>query len=221
MEKNSFKFEKLPNAPVSDKELISDLKRVFQKVTKGKVSQSIYSRKGQYDCSTIIRRFGTWNSALKKLGIGLSNEVNISDERLFENLLNLWQKFGRQPRRSDLAGEISKFSQSPYNRRFKTWTNALKNFIEYANDIDKKVISVNEVKSGKRKTGRDPSLRLRFKVMKRDSFSCKQCGSSPAKNTSVELYIDHIVPWSKGGETVLENLQTLCSKCNIGKSNIE
>ncbi|MDR2876514.1 MAG: HNH endonuclease [Chromatiales bacterium] len=27
-------------------------------------------------------------------------------------------------------------------------------------------------------------------------------------------------PWSKGGETVIENLRTLCSLCNIGKSNV-
>jgi 5-methylcytosine-specific restriction endonuclease McrA len=34
------------------------------------------------------------------------------------------------------------------------------------------------------------------------------------------LHIDHIVPWSKGGETALENLETLCSECNLGKSNL-
>ena len=41
---------------------------------------------------------------------------------------------------------------------------------------------------------------------------------SPAKDPGVELHVDHIFPWSKGGETVLENLQTLCSRCNGGKS---
>ncbi len=35
----------------------------------------------------------------------------------------------------------------------------------------------------------------------------------------VELHVDHTVPWSKGGETVLGNLRTLCSDCNLGKSN--
>jgi len=41
-----------------------------------------------------------------------------------------------------------------------------------------------------------------------------------AKDPGVELHVDHIFPWSKGGETVFENLQTLCSKCNGGKSNL-
>ncbi|WP_309498370.1 HNH endonuclease [Sulfurovum sp.] len=71
-----------------------------------------------------------------------------------------------------------------------------------------------------KKTGRDPSLRLRYKVLLRDSFTCKQCGASPAKDQNVELHIDHISPWSKNGETTLENLQTLCSSCNLGKSNL-
>ncbi len=63
--------------------------------------------------------------------------------------------------------------------------------------------------------------KLRYKVLKRDNFKCCACGASPAKDPSVELHIDHIVPWSKGGETTFENLQTLCSRCNIGKSDSE
>lgn len=63
------------------------------------------------------------------------------------------------------------------------------------------------------------SDKLRYQVLKRDNFKCCACGASPAKNPDIELHIDHIVPWSKGGETVMENLQTLCSKCNLGKSD--
>ena len=74
---------------------------------------------------------------------------------------------------------------------------------------------------GIHKTKREISVQLRYKVLKRDNFKCCACGASPAKDSSVELHIDHIIPWSKGGETVLENLQTLCSQCNIGKSDTE
>lgn len=34
-----------------------------------------------------------------------------------------------------------------------------------------------------------------------------------------EMQGDHIVPWSKGGKTTLDNLQMLCCKCNAEKSN--
>ena len=65
------------------------------------------------------------------------------------------------------------------------------------------------------------SDKIRYQVLKRDNFKCCACGASPAKDPAVELHIDHIVPCSKGGETTLENLQTLCSRCNIGKSDSE
>ncbi len=70
-----------------------------------------------------------------------------------------------------------------------------------------------------RNSSRNISVKLRYQVLKRDNFKCCACGSSPAKDSSLELHIDHIIPWSKGGKTTIDNLQTLCSKCNLGKSD--
>jgi len=56
---------------------------------------------------------------------------------------------------------------------------------------------------------------LRFAVLKRDNYRCCICGRN-AKD-GVKLEIDHIVPVSKGGKTVITNLQTLCQDCNQGK----
>ena len=53
--------------------------------------------------------------------------------------------------------------------------------------------------------------------MQRDDFKCCACGVSPAKDLSVELRVGHIIPWPKGGETELDNLQALYSKRNLGK----
>ena len=53
----------------------------------------------------------------------------------------------------------------------------------------------------------------------RDGARCRLCGVTP--QDGVKLHVDHIKPWSKGGETILENLQVLCEICNIGKSDIE
>ncbi|SDN61130.1 HNH endonuclease [Paenibacillus sp. yr247] len=74
-------------------------------------------------------------------------------------------------------------------------------------------------KSSTHKTSRTPSIKLRFDVLKRDMFKCCICGASPAKDASIELHLDHIIPWSKGGETEINNLQSLCSRCNLGKSD--
>jgi 5-methylcytosine-specific restriction endonuclease McrA len=53
----------------------------------------------------------------------------------------------------------------------------------------------------------------------RDSARCRLCGAVPREG--VRLHVDHVKPWNKGGETVLENLQILCDACNIGKSDVE
>ncbi len=216
-----FKLSRVSGAPVSDAELIADLQRVAQSLHSNTVPQKKYGAVGDYDYSTIIRRFGSWNEGLRLAGLSLSNEVDISDERLFENLLVLWQHRGRQPRRSELSAPPSTISQTPYNRRFGSWTAALEAFVDFANGSG---VEPSEVQSDagavRRTTGRDPSLRLRWHVLQRDRFTCCACGASPALALGVELHVDHIVPWSKGGETVLENLQTLCSVCNLGKSNV-
>lgn len=221
MTESNFKLSRVSGAPVSDKELISDLQRTAQLLSLDTVSQKNYGAHGAFDCSTVIRRFGSWNNALRLASLSISNEVGISDERLFENLLVLWQHLGRQPRRSELSLPPSKISQTPYNRRFGSWTASLEAFIKYANANITEPMKVEPfTNAARRKTGRDPSLRLRWHVLQRDRFTCRTCGASPALTPNVQLHVDHIVSWSKGGDTVLENLQTLCSVCNLGKSNL-
>lgn len=58
---------------------------------------------------------------------------------------------------------------------------------------------------------------MRYDVLKRDNFKCVLCGMS-SKDGAI-LHVDHIIPISKGGKTEMNNLRTLCEKCNIGKSN--
>lgn len=61
--------------------------------------------------------------------------------------------------------------------------------------------------------------KLREHIKKRDNFTCRNCGNSVYLEPNLLLEIDHIMPVSKGGCTVEENLQTLCWKCNRAKSN--
>lgn len=219
---NEFQYTSPKNTPITDEELLNDLKKVAKILDKKILTMKIYSKHGKFNVTTVIRRFGTWNEALKQINFEGGNIINYSDEELFKNILQVWQHKGSQPVRRDLAIAPSKISQWPYNRRFNSWSHALQSFIEYTsqNEVQSIYHPINSIQKNK-KTNRDPSLRLRYKVLARDHFTCKQCGASPAKNSFVELHIDHIIPWSKGWETVFENLQTLCQKCNLGKSNLK
>ncbi len=217
---NRFQLSRVSGQRVNDREFLADLTRVAKMLSATTVSLPQYKQYGQYDGRNLSRRFGSWNKALLAAGLTLSNEIDIADERLFENILILWQHYGRQPRRSELATAPSSISQSPYSRRFRSWTAALEAFIEYANATSVEAITVPQITDGKHVTPRQPSLRLRWKVLQRDRFTCRGCGRSPALIPGVELHVDHVEPWSNGGETILENLQSLCSLCNLGKSDV-
>ena len=219
MNDSRFVLSRVNGAPVTTDELLADLQSASDSAGTRVLSQVLYSEYGKYDPKTVSRRFGSWNKALVASGLEIANEINYSDERLFENIMRLWEHYGRQPRRAELAYSPSLISQGPYKRRFSTWMKALEEFVEYANAQDKNSPGLIEVSSGHR-TSRTPSLRLRFRILKRDNFSCRACGASPASTPGLELHVDHITAWSLGGETVEENLQTLCEACNLGKSNV-
>jgi hypothetical protein len=217
-ERLKFKLERVQGAPVADEEILADMRRAAQSAGTEVLSQRLYTEFGQYAPTTASRRFGSWNKAVVAAGLQIANEINISDERLFENIVLPWEHYGRQPRRAELAISPSRVSWGAYRRRFNSWMDALTQFVAYANIQEVRPPSQAEARSGHR-TGRDPSLRMRFRVLKRDNFSCRACGASPALKPGLSLHIDHIKAWSLGGETADENLQTLCEPCNLGKSN--
>ncbi len=50
-------------------------------------------------------------------------------------------------------------------------------------------------------------------IFSRDGYQCVQCGSNK------RLQIDHVHPFSEGGKTSSDNLQTLCKSCNCKKGS--
>lgn len=94
--------------------------------------------------------------------------------------------------------------------------------IEYSDDY-LLACGINDInfttkKETKKRIRSEMTLKLRYKILKRDNFQCVICGRRPP---DIELCVDHIMPVSKGGTNAEENLRTLCTDCNLGKGTDE
>jgi 5-methylcytosine-specific restriction endonuclease McrA len=217
---------------VSNDSYIEDIKRVAHLLGKQAITMAQYNNSGKYSSSTICARFGSWFAALEAAGLEKTRNLGITDEEYFRNLEKVWRTLGRQPVGSDMRKPLSKYSVDGYADRFGTWRKALEAFVEYVNSETPSSASVTKpdetcVEPQSIQTAEVPrksryiSWRLRHLVMRRDGFRCCNCGRSPAMEPGVILHLDHNKAWSKDGPTTYDNLQTLCSVCNIGKSDLE
>ncbi len=211
----------------SDFELIERLQEYSQAIKDGYVSSRAFSETTGIAETTITNHFGTWKAFCEKAGLFPRYHRNIDKNKLLENLDRVWQALGHQPRAKEMKQPLSPISISRYQKEFlKPWYDICVEFLSW-----KSGTSVEEIERESRaslspspapaahSTRREISLSLRYEILKRDGFRCIKCGRSPATDVGVELHVDHIISWANGGETVLDNLRTLCSDCNIGKSN--
>lgn len=209
---------------VTDAEILTDMKKVSEILQTPFLTIKAYTENGRYNPTTVIRHFKTWNGALQLAGLKISNE-QYSTQELFNNLADIWFEIGHQPSRRELALFKSPISYKAYERRFGKWSLALRAFVEYYNatndiNLEQCVERYAENPIAKaHKTKREPNKRMRWAVLMRDHRRCCICGASRDKDPNLELHVDHIIPWAKGGETTMDNLQTLCADCNWGKSD--
>ncbi len=220
--------------------LIQELKKIVQDNNLEVLNQGDYEKYGgKYTVQTFYNHFGSWKNAKiaadLKIGRAAPNK-----EELFSELQMVWEKLGHQPSKDEID-EYGKYKYSTYRHVFGGWTKAIYSFIAYIqsdapDEIQEEIIDEatsitnshaetkneenekeNNTRIIKMKTPRTVSTRLRFKVFMRDNFTCQYCGKTP--QDGIKLEADHIVAYSNGGETILENLKTACWACNNGKSN--
>lgn len=179
--------------------------------------------------TSISGKFGKWQDLLNEVGLmPIPLGRRYTDEECYENIIALWAHYGRQPNFAELNKPPSKVGSKAYVLRWGGWRAALSAFIKYVNQEPNHTIAtapqtpspaleMPAVKATSDNTPRSISLALRYNVLNRDRFRCVICGRSPAKDPNIELHIDHIFPWSKGGQNTEDNLRTLCFDCNLGK----
>jgi hypothetical protein len=231
---------------VTKKILLDELRRVSAKAPKVVLTYHIYKANGgTYSRKPFQSHFGSWTKAVNAAGSLSGRQQKYSEYELFDEIQRLWEQFGRQPTFQEMS-QKGKFSAVCYAGRFGSWTKAVHAFCKDRNSdsaLEPPPISespsVSQVPSELvenevpvaipskestqliivHRTGRSVPNKLRWRVFVRDNFTCKGCGRSPAKH-GVILHADHILAYTNGGETVFENLQTLCETCNSGKSDL-
>lgn len=211
-------------------QIIEELKRVAASLGRESLTVADFKRSGKIGPDAVRNRFDGWQQALRAAGLKPVNHGRrYSDEDCFENLLKVWAHYGRPPKYQEMNIMPSSVGGKAYTVRWGTWNKAVHAFTaridsedeELAEGPDPRQATIDLRLGSKRKPedNRDPRLGLRFKVLKRDRYRCVACGRSPATDLSCVLHVDHVLPFSKGGKTTFENLQTLCEECNLGKGN--
>jgi len=96
-------------------------------------------------------------------------------------------------------------------------------------EAEAKLTAVKMQSQGRQRT---VGTEQRYRILMRDNYTCQKCGRygpgardkdghplpEPEDGYAV-LEVDHMIPFSLGGSDDDSNLQTLCEKCNRGKSN--
>jgi hypothetical protein len=222
----------------SNDDLIAEIRRVHALLGKSHLIASDFVAHSIVGADAVRKRFGSWRKALKAAGVAQSNHVRrYSDEECFENLANLWTHYGAQPQYQAMNRPPSIVGPKAYIVRWGTWRKSLKAFVDWANAESatpiaettpirpRLIIGSTPLGQAIRPVRAEEDCRevrpgLRFRVFQRDRFRCIACGRSPATDLNIVLHADHVTPVALGGKTVLENLQSLCETCNLGKGKL-
>lgn len=216
---------------MSKDEMLEEIRRVARFVGRTDVVADDLRRHASVGVDAIRNRFGSLKAALRAADlIETAHGRRYTDDECFENLLRVWTYYGRPPKHKEMNLPPSEVGPKAYTTRWGTWNKALHAFVERVNaDVEENlttpVVGASETvqtcapkKAVDEQDRREIRLGLRYTVLRRDSFKCLLCGASPALTPGVQLHVDHILPFSKGGKTEIANLRTLCEACNLGKA---
>lgn len=230
----SRKMKDQPAKKLSRGDLIAELKRVHALAGKPYMTTYDFNQYSVTSTEAIRRTFGSFHDALDLAGIPKSPHKPrpLTDVQCFENLATVWTHSGRAPKYREMFEPPSMIQGKTYVGRWGTWRKTLIAFVKWANteaEVEQTVSKEDQPTAEPTQLTQRPRTEaecreirpgLRFRVFMRDRFRCLACGRSPATHINIVLHADHIRPVADGGKTTLENLQTLCRDCNLGKGRM-
>ena len=212
------------NAPLTRAKIIERMQRAAAELGKHTLTKRELCTSSTYCARAIAREFSSWDEALQAAGLEKDTlSARYTDEACFENLLAVWTHYGRPPKYKEMNVPPSRVGAKAY-LRWGGWLKALEAFVDRVNRdappvplVESSLATPAPNAAARKRTPRDVPLGLRFRVFERYHHRCVFCGRSAATDPTISLHVDHIIPWARGGETVIDNLQLLCSDCNLGK----
>ena len=91
---------------VYNEAMLDYVKRVAKLLNRNNVTYKEYGEHGEYNKDQIRKRLGNWYKVLTQAGLGHTVARMMSEEELLENLMNVWQKLGKQPAYNDIKQPV-------------------------------------------------------------------------------------------------------------------
>lgn len=179
------------------------------------------------DCTELLKENALTKSEIKSFKIPNNTWLRIEEQLFNKNLLSYTTDFKIYIK----ATYTSPQGRNGYYRDYYYYQIAVDNILTII-DREKQLAAEKEKYEREKREERERqkalrpahqiersklTKKLRYEIFERDHYKCVICGRSA--EDGVILHVDHIIPVSKGGLTVPENLRTLCADCNLGKSD--
>jgi len=111
---------------ITDEELLSDLRSLHDELEKTPTWSDVDSH-GEYSPITYLRRFGSFDGALSRIGLSSSKPKagrKITDRELLDELHRLSEELGRTPSGKEM-NQLGKYSKTAYVNHFGSWNEAV------------------------------------------------------------------------------------------------
>lgn len=105
---------------------------------------------------------------------------------------------------------IAKKGKVPFNKTYPNDPIKQKQFVNWGKNRRNSIIKRLRIESQSHTFGEWELLKKQY------GYTCPCCRKSEQE---IKLTEDHIIPLSKGGSDVIENIQPLCLRCNLVKSS--
>jgi Homing endonuclease associated repeat len=104
----------------SDEFLLSELKRYYEEYNKVPTCADFVQNDNYPHYKVYIKRFGSWNNALKRVGLELNAEFNITKHEIIKKARNFYEENKRSPYWNELG-----FSRTVYKKYWKQFSDML------------------------------------------------------------------------------------------------